>query len=106
MWKQLARISTFSLVVLRVNSRDWHNTGTGTIIFEEAWTIPELLAASTNGQAGALGVRHRVYPVRESYHECTLGGTVEELAANLLDIHNQRLGFMNANNVDFVRILF
>ena len=31
-----------------------------------------------------------------------IGGTVDGLKANLLDIHNQRLGFMNANDIDFV----
>lgn len=31
------------------------------------------------------------------------GGTNAELKANLLDIHNQRLRFMDENNVDFVR---
>ena len=31
-----------------------------------------------------------------------VGGTVDGLKANLLDIHNQRLGFMNANDIDFV----
>lgn len=31
------------------------------------------------------------------------GGTNAELKANLLDIHNQRLRFMDENNVDYVR---
>ncbi|KAE9395134.1 amidohydrolase 2 [Gymnopus androsaceus JB14] len=53
-------------------ARVWNNTGTGTIVFEEAWTIPELLTAT---------------------------GT---LAANLLDIHNQRLTQMDQNGIDYM----
>lgn len=33
-----------------------------------------------------------------------LGGTNAELKANLLDIHNQLLQGMDANNIDFVRL--
>ncbi|TFK37550.1 amidohydrolase 2 [Crucibulum laeve] len=73
----LASFSTLS------NARKWHDSGTGTIIFEEAWTIPELLDQLGNKSAA-------------------LGGTNAELRANLLDIHNQRLTLMNQNNVDFM----
>ena len=31
------------MVVPFVQGRDWHDTGTGSIVFEEAWTIPELI---------------------------------------------------------------
>ena len=30
-------------VMVSVDARRWNDTGRGTIIFEEAWTIPELL---------------------------------------------------------------
>lgn len=33
------------------------------------------------------------------------GGTSDELRANLLDIHNQRLDAMNKNGIDFVRAI-
>ncbi|KAJ3570185.1 hypothetical protein NP233_g4578 [Leucocoprinus birnbaumii] len=58
------------------------NTG-GTIILEEAWTIPDLIFQIGNTNAA-------------------LGGTNAELKANLLDIHNQRLRFMNENHVDYM----
>lgn len=63
MWKLLAIFSAFSWVTVGVKARDWHDTGTGTIIFEEAWTTPELLFAAISGQAAALGVDCPVYPV-------------------------------------------
>jgi len=31
------------VVFLQAHGRKWNNTGKGTIAFEEAWTIPELL---------------------------------------------------------------
>ncbi|KAJ3874733.1 amidohydrolase 2 [Lentinula edodes] len=58
----------FSFVYARV----WNDTGNGTIVFEEAWTIPELTTDT---------------------------GT---LRANLLDIHNQRLTQMDQNGIDFM----
>ena len=30
-------------VIVSVDARRWNDTGRGTIIFEEAWTIPDLL---------------------------------------------------------------
>ncbi|KAF9007027.1 amidohydrolase 2 [Cyathus striatus] len=71
------------LVQYIVSARTWHNTGNGTIIFEEAWTIPELIFQTPDNVAA-------------------LGGTNAELKANLIDVHNQRLDFMNQNNVDFM----
>ncbi|KAF9442821.1 amidohydrolase 2, partial [Macrolepiota fuliginosa MF-IS2] len=64
-------------------SRKWRDTGTGTIILEEAWTIPELIVQVGDTNAA-------------------LGGTNVELKADLLDIHDQRLTFMNENDVDFM----
>ncbi|KAF9007029.1 hypothetical protein BDQ17DRAFT_1351279, partial [Cyathus striatus] len=66
-----------------VNARKWHDTGSGTIVFEEAWIPQELLFQIPNSVAA-------------------LGGTNAELKANLLDIHNQRLLLMNQNNIDFM----
>ncbi|KAF8809855.1 amidohydrolase 2 [Phlegmacium glaucopus] len=63
-------------------ARNWHDTGGG-IILEEAWTIPDLLFQVGNTTAA-------------------FGGTNAELKANLLDIHNQRLALMNANDIDFM----
>ncbi|KJA22657.1 hypothetical protein HYPSUDRAFT_66874 [Hypholoma sublateritium FD-334 SS-4] len=78
----------FSVVLLSfapyVSARQWRDTGTGFIVLEEAWTIPELLFQLPNNTAPPLGV------------------TFAELQANLLDIHNQRLQGMNENNVDFM----
>ncbi|KAF5329480.1 hypothetical protein D9619_009128 [Psilocybe cf. subviscida] len=62
--------------------RNWRDTG-GTIILEEAWTIPELLFQQSNTTAA-------------------FNGTPAELAANLVDIHNQRLTQMDASHVDFM----
>jgi len=63
--------------------RQWNDTGKGSIIFEEAWTIPALVAQSTKAAP----------PV---------GETTADLAADLLDIHNQRLARMDANGVDYM----
>ncbi|KAK7441823.1 hypothetical protein VKT23_016485 [Stygiomarasmius scandens] len=59
-------------------ARVWNDTGVGTIVFEEAWTIP--------GVPGGAPV-------------AILGGTVQ---ANLLDIHNQRLRQMDESGIDFM----
>ncbi|KAF4582716.1 hypothetical protein EYR40_002640 [Pleurotus pulmonarius] len=64
-------------------ARRWNNTGVGTIIFEEAWTPT------------ALGV-----PVSNTAPP--VGQSANELNANLLDVHNQRLARMDANGVDFM----
>ncbi|KAJ7163602.1 amidohydrolase 2 [Mycena crocata] len=73
------RFAVYLLVstVLQVYARRWNDTGKGSIIFEEAWSVPALLA-QTN-----------VDP---------------QLQANLLDIHGQRLNSMNANGVDYMVI--
>jgi 2,3-dihydroxybenzoate decarboxylase len=63
--------------------RKWHDSGSGSIALEEAWTIPELIFQAGNTTAA-------------------FGGTNAELKANLLDIHNQRLTSMNENNIDFM----
>ncbi|KAJ6500099.1 amidohydrolase 2 [Mycena vitilis] len=72
-----------SMVLQAVSARLWNNTGKGTIIFEEAWTVPELIAQNT-----------KTTP--------PLGQTNADLVANLLDIHNQRLARMDANGVDYM----
>ncbi|THU93386.1 hypothetical protein K435DRAFT_192334 [Dendrothele bispora CBS 962.96] len=61
--------------------RVWNDTGVGTIVFEEAWTIPEITAG----------------PVAPP-----VGQTSDDLTANLLDIHNQRLRRMDENGIDFM----
>ncbi|KAJ7079119.1 amidohydrolase 2 [Mycena belliarum] len=66
-----------------VYGRQWNDTGKGTIIFEEAWTIPALIDQITKNAP-------------------PLGQTNAELQANLLDIHNQRLARMDANGVDYL----
>ncbi|KAF8890683.1 amidohydrolase 2 [Infundibulicybe gibba] len=72
-----------ALLFLRATTaRKWRDTGTGTIALEEAWTTPELVSTITSGPP--------------------LGQTITDLKNNLLDIHNQRLAAMDANNVDFM----
>ncbi|ESK90342.1 amidohydrolase family protein [Moniliophthora roreri MCA 2997] len=68
-------------VALGCFAREWNDTGIGTIVFEEAWSILELLPQ---------GVAPPV------------GQTSAELSANLLDIHNQRLAQMDENGIDFM----
>ncbi|KAJ7230068.1 hypothetical protein GGX14DRAFT_384027 [Mycena pura] len=62
-----------STTLCPVAARRWNDTGKGSIAFEEAWTIPELISQTTS-------------PV---------------LAANLLDIHNQRLAQMDETGIDY-----
>ncbi|KAG7087420.1 hypothetical protein E1B28_013388 [Marasmius oreades] len=68
-------------LALLCKARKWNDTGKGTIVFEEAWTVPELLNNNT------------APPVGEAE---------AQLQANLLDIHNQRLAEMDANGIDFM----
>jgi len=82
------RFMSLSLLVIAVLSpcvlaRKWNDTGKGTIIFEEAWTVPELID-QTAGTAPPVGQ------------------TLTDLQDNLLDIHNQRLARMDASGVDFM----
>ncbi|THU93404.1 amidohydrolase 2 [Dendrothele bispora CBS 962.96] len=77
-------MKNFPSVVLLINitfcaARVWNDTGVGTIVFEEAWTIPGIPGGPT-----------------------TAGQPVSELQANLLDIHNQRLTQMDENGIDFM----
>ncbi|KAF5332928.1 hypothetical protein D9758_015954 [Tetrapyrgos nigripes] len=62
-------------------ARSWNDTGVGTIVFEEAWTTLEM---NTGGVAPPVGQ------------------TSDELSANLLDVHNQRLRQMDENGIDFM----
>ncbi|KAJ7282983.1 amidohydrolase 2 [Mycena rebaudengoi] len=64
-------------------ARRWNDTGKGAIVLEEAWTIPELIDQITSN----------VPPV---------GQTNDDLKANIMDIHNQRLARMDANGVDYM----
>jgi len=66
-----------------VAARLWNDTGKGTIILEEAWTILELIDQANN-----------IAP--------PVGVTLDQFKADLLDIHNQRLAAMDANGVDFM----
>ncbi|KAJ7772595.1 amidohydrolase 2 [Mycena maculata] len=75
----------FSTILQIVCGRKWNDTGRGTIIFEEAWTIPALIDQITSN----------VPPV---------GQTNADLKINMLDIHNQRLAGMDANGVDYMVI--
>lgn len=96
------------------HGRRFNDTGSGTIIFEEAWTIPELAF-----QFEYVAVLYLLAPadliyskksrcvrlVREVLHERLrhiAGQNNTVLVANLLDIHNQRLAHMDATGVDFV----
>ncbi|KAF5332924.1 hypothetical protein D9758_015952 [Tetrapyrgos nigripes] len=71
----LTLVSLFALLIQSCSSRVWNDTGVGTIVFEEAWTIPELDGGGTRSAV---------------------------LEANLLDIHNQRLRQMDENGIDFM----
>ncbi|KAF4611596.1 hypothetical protein D9613_003652 [Agrocybe pediades] len=73
------RVSIIFLFIGLVYGLTIQNNG-GSIVIEEAWSIPELLGNATAAQ----------------------NGTPSQLNANLLDIHNQRLAGMNANNVDYM----
>ncbi|KAF7361719.1 Amidohydrolase family protein [Mycena venus] len=70
------------LQVVLVSARLWNDTGNGTIIFEEAWTIPAL--------------------IDQAVRNIPLGLTSDELKALILDIHNDRLAHMDANGVDYM----
>ncbi|KDR73917.1 hypothetical protein GALMADRAFT_157754 [Galerina marginata CBS 339.88] len=66
-----------------IYGRKWRDSGTGTIVLEEAWTIPDLIPSigdviAANGETNA------------------------EFKANVLDIHNQRLKAMDESNIDFM----
>ncbi|KIJ45915.1 hypothetical protein M422DRAFT_66939 [Sphaerobolus stellatus SS14] len=76
-------IIVVSAFIPGITGRKWNNTGKGSIIFEEAWTVPELLWQSSDVSPPA-------------------NQTTEDLLANLLDIHNQRLASMDATGVDFM----
>ncbi|KAK7005692.1 amidohydrolase family protein [Favolaschia claudopus] len=80
----LLHIYTLSTILQGVIARPWHDTGTGTIIFEEAWSIPAL--------------------VNQATRNVPIGTTSAELTARLLDIHNERLAHMDANGVDYMVI--
>ncbi|PPQ64119.1 hypothetical protein CVT24_008730 [Panaeolus cyanescens] len=67
---------------ITVVARKWHNTG-GSIVFEEAYTVPDMLSQVGNSTAA-------------------LGGTNAELRANLLDISGHRIDLMNQNDIDFM----
>ena len=41
--KVIALTFAVYMVVPFVQGRDWHDTGTGSIVFEEAWTVPALV---------------------------------------------------------------
>ncbi|KAJ6499102.1 amidohydrolase 2 [Mycena sanguinolenta] len=66
-----------SIILPAVSARLWNDTGSGSIIFEEAWTTSILPNFSTFG------------PVTTPL---------------LLDIHNERLASMDANGVDYMVI--
>ncbi|TFK69210.1 amidohydrolase 2 [Pluteus cervinus] len=66
-----------------VTARAFRNTG-GSIVLEEAWTIPSLVNDTS-----------LIPPFNQ---------TSSELVSNILDIHNQRLAFMNENDIDFMVI--
>ncbi|KAF8890785.1 hypothetical protein BD779DRAFT_249261 [Infundibulicybe gibba] len=70
-----------------VASRKWRDTG-GSIVLEEAWTVPALAGQINAAASGG----------------APLGETSEQLIANLLDVHDQRLSGMNANGIDFMVI--
>ncbi|TDL23599.1 amidohydrolase 2 [Rickenella mellea] len=71
------------ICICMVQARKWNNTGKGSIVLEEAWTIPEFVAQASVS----------VPPP---------GQTTAQLEANLLDIHNQRLAAMDLHGIDFM----
>nr|GAT45456.1 phosphoprotein phosphatase [Mycena chlorophos] len=71
-------LAVLFILNLLVDARQWNNTGTGSIAFEEAYAPTDLI--------DLLGGAH--FP--------------PTLMANLEDIHNQRLQFMDEAAVDFV----
>ncbi|KAJ7200697.1 hypothetical protein C8J57DRAFT_1413207 [Mycena rebaudengoi] len=75
MFSLLFLFCSISTTLRPVTARRWNDTGNGSIAFEEAWTIPELIGQTTSS------------PV---------------IAANLLDIHNQRLAQMDATGIDYM----
>lgn len=102
------------------HARPWNNTGTGSIVFEEAWTVPalsaqnacvnassrlsSLLSTSSSKVVPPLGtpLNLRFDIIIVIILSLPLGQTNAELLSNLLDIHDQRLSDMDETGVDFV----
>ncbi|CAA7262675.1 unnamed protein product [Cyclocybe aegerita] len=78
-------VASLSTVPLALAAAKWRYNGTGSIVVGEEWTVPELL--------------YQISPVVVSPFP---GGTHAELVSNLLDVHNQRLDMMDANQIDFM----
>ncbi|TVY20142.1 2,3-dihydroxybenzoate decarboxylase [Lachnellula arida] len=64
--------------------RKWNDTGVGSVIIEEAYSLPQLTELPPSGG------------------DPPLGQTTAQLHANLADIHTQRLASMDATGVDFM----
>ncbi|KAF9496872.1 hypothetical protein BDN71DRAFT_1588662 [Pleurotus eryngii] len=62
---------------------------------------PSLLGARTTLASGSSSSKKHGRPLR-SVSQSAVGQSADELNANLLDVHNQRLARMDANGVDFV----
>ncbi|GLB34793.1 putative amidohydrolase [Lyophyllum shimeji] len=79
----VAKLTGFLLGLLHSTAaRKWRNSGTGSIVLEEAWTVPELL--NTVSMVPPLGV------------------PFDQFRANFLDIHGRRLDLMNKYNIDYM----
>ncbi|KAJ8094410.1 hypothetical protein PM082_010844 [Marasmius tenuissimus] len=82
-------VSAILLVaVVSASARSCIQPGHGTIALEEHWALP----------SDDPSILSPVYP--------PLGGTVEELYANLEDIHKQRLEAMDTYNIDYMVLSF
>jgi hypothetical protein len=92
---QLFGILAVSLLL--AEARIWNNTGVGSIIFEEAVSLPNLPPALGAGNAppGTSFSRSEVSSLTST------GVTPAQLDANLADIHVQRLNYMNQAAVDY-----
>ncbi|KIJ25638.1 hypothetical protein M422DRAFT_273395 [Sphaerobolus stellatus SS14] len=80
----LFAISLTLTILPALSARKFNNTGSGTIVFEEAWSTPELL---NFGNSTGTSIGSQLGP---------------QLDANLLDVHNQRLTQMDATGIDFM----
>ncbi|SPO00329.1 related to 5-carboxyvanillate decarboxylase [Cephalotrichum gorgonifer] len=71
------------MLMTKIQAKKWNNTGSGSIVFEESFTLP--------------------YPQIEKTAAAPLiGETVDDLMGNLADIHNQRIRYMDESGVDYM----
>ncbi|RDB17584.1 2,3-dihydroxybenzoate decarboxylase [Hypsizygus marmoreus] len=68
--------------VVSVWAKTWRDSGTGTIVLEEAWSVPELVDLIT------------AFP--------PLGQSFDDFKSSFLDVHGRRLDLMDKNGIDFM----